>query len=202
MNNSVINTAKALEKNGYQVSVFSTAKKAAEYLNRQIDGVTVGMGGSMTLENMGLFDTLGEHNEVYWHWHSDEGVSPVETSKKAADTDVYLTSVNAISETGELVNIDGTGNRLSSTLYGHRKVYFVAGANKIAYDLSGAIDRARNIAAPQNAKRLGRLTPCVKGGKCYDCDSPERICGAMVIHFKKMGSCDMEVVLIEEGLGY
>ena len=195
-------TIENLQKNNYQVSVFETAVEAAAYLNQSIDGKSVGFGGSITLQDLGIYDMLAEHNACHWHWPKSGSAVP-DVVKAAAEADIYLTSVNALSETGEMVNIDGTGNRVASTLFGHEKVYFVVGINKIAADLSAAIDRARNVASPLNAKRLGRKTPCaIKGDKCYDCDSPERICNGMVIHYKKMGSCAMEVVLVKENLGY
>ena len=195
-------TIENLKRNGYQVSTFDTAAEAAAYLNQSIDGKSVGFGGSITLQDLGIYDMLTEHNACYWHWPKSGKAVP-DIVKAAAEADVYLTSVNALSENGEMVNIDGTGNRVASTLYGHEKVYFVLGVNKITEDLPSAIDRARNVASPLNAKRLGRKTPCaIKGDKCYDCDSPERICNGMVIHYKKMGSCDMEVVLVKEELGY
>ena len=117
-------------------------------------------------------------------------------------TDVFLTSVNAASESGELVNIDGSGNRTAGTLFGHKKVYFVLGENKIVPTLEDAIWRAKNIAAPKNAERLKLKTPCAqKGDKCYDCNSSDRICNGLVIHYKKMDDCEMEVVIIKEPLG-
>lgn len=195
-------TVKSLRKLGYKVSVFSTLAEADRYLNEEIHGTTVGIGGSMTIEAMGSFKTLAEHNEVYWHWYPEEGLTQDDTRKKAAETAVYLSSVNALSEDGEMVNIDGAGNRLASTLYGHEKVYFVVGANKIAENLHQAIDRARNVASPLNAKRLDCKTPCAKGDHCFDCQGETRICNAMVIHYRKMLSCEMEVVLIEESAGY
>lgn len=195
-------TVENLQKNGYLVSVFETAGEASEYLDQQIDGKTVGFGGSITLQDLGIYDMLAKHNACHWHWPKAGHAVP-EVIKAAAAADIYLTSVNALSENGEMVNIDGTGNRVASTLFGHEKVYFVVGINKIEADLAAAIDRARNVASPLNAKRLGRKTPCaVKGDKCYDCNSPERICNGMVVHFKKMGSCAMEVVLVKENLGY
>ena len=124
--------------------------------------------------------------------------------QKAMTADVYLLSANAIAEsTGEILSIDGTGNRVSSTLFGHRKVYFVAGKNKVSEDFDKALWRLRNVVAPKNAQRLGRKTPCaVKGDKCYNCSSPERICRGLVVHYKKMNSMDMEVVLVDQELGY
>jgi len=151
----------ALEKRGFCVSVFAAAKEAADYLNREIDGVSVGLGGSVTLKDMGL------------------------------------------AETGEIINIDGTGNRISAALYGHKKVYFVVGKNKIAPTYEEALHRARNIAAPKNCVRLGLKTPCAaKADKCYDCASPDRICCGLSVLWTKMLGADMEVVLIDEELGY
>ena len=195
------NLKKKLEENGYTVSVFATGEEAAAYLNRVIDGKTVGCGGSMTLKEMGLYDSLAAHNTLYYHGISDD---PKGAMQKAMTADVYLLSANAIAEsTGEILSIDGTGNRVSSTLFGHRKVYFVAGKNKVSEDFDKALWRLRNVVAPKNAQRLGRKTPCaVKGDKCYNCSSPERICRGLVVHYKKMNSMDMEVVLVDQELGY
>lgn len=191
-----------LEANGFQVSVFATGEAAAAYLNEVIDHTTVGMGGSMTLAQLGLQSSLGEHNTLYCH-----GITPgdpQEVQRLAAGADVYLLSANGIAaDTGEILNIDGTGNRVASSLYGHRKVYFVAGRNKVSPDFPSALDRVRNVAAPKNAQRLKRKTPCaVNGDKCYNCHSPERICRGLVVHYGKMTSMDMEVVLIDQELGY
>ena len=190
-----------LEANGFQVSVFSTAREAADYLNREIDHTTVGCGGSMTLKEMGLYDSLAAHNDLYYH---GLGGDPGEAMRKAMTADVYLLSANAIAErTGEILSMDGTGNRVSSTLFGHRKVYFVAGKNKVSPDFDSALWRLRNVVAPHNAHRLGRNTPCAaKADRCYNCSSPERICWGLVVHYRKMNAMDMEVVLVDEALGY
>ena len=191
-----------LEKNGFTVSVFADGKAAAEYLNREIDGVTVGCGGSMTLTEMGVQKSLAEHNTLYAH-----GITPGdpwEIMAKAATAEVYVLSANAIAEdTGEILNIDGNGNRVSASLFGHRKVYIVAGKNKVSPDYDSALWRLRNGVAPKNAQRLGRQTPCAgKGDKCYDCHSPDRICRGLVVLYQKMRPMDMEVVLIDQELGY
>ena len=185
-----------LEAEGFTVSCFGTAAQAADYLDAALDGKTIGIGGSVTIRDMGLAERLSTHARVYWHW--DEA-----TLEQAASAQVYLTSVNGLAETGELINIDGTGNRVASGLYGHEKVYFVVGRNKVAPDYDAALWRARNIAAPKNAQRLQVRTPCAaKGDKCYDCKSPDRICRALVVYWEKPKSMDMEVVLIDEDLGY
>ena len=185
-----------LEAEGFTVSCFGTAAQAADYLDAALDGKTIGIGGSVTIRDMGLAERLSTHARVYWHWNED-------ALEQAASAQVYLTSVNGLAETGELINIDGTGNRVASGLYGHEKVYFVVGRNKIAPDYDAALWRARNIAAPKNAQRLQVDTPCAaKGDKCYDCKSPDRICRALVVYWEKPKSMDMEVVLIDEDLGY
>lgn len=193
----------ALEKRGFAVTVFAKAKEAADYLNREIDGVSVGLGGSVTIKDMGLGESLAAHNEVYWHWAIPEGKTKADVLLAAQSADVYLLSVNGLAETGEIVNIDGTGNRISGALYGHKKVYFVVGKNKLAPTYEEALHRARNIAAPKNCVRLGLKTPCAaKADKCYDCASPDRICCGLSVLWTKMLGADMEVVLIDEELGY
>ena len=187
---------KNLEERGFTVTRFDTTAQAADYLDAALDGKTIGIGGSITVQEMDLGERLAKHNTVLWHWAGS-------TTQDAAGAQVYLTSVNGAAETGELINIDGTGNRVASGLFGHEKVYFVVGRNKVAPDYDAALWRARNIAAPKNAQRLGRNTPCAaKGDRCYDCKSPERICRALVVYWEKPGSMDMEVVLVDEDLGY
>ena len=188
---------KNLEARGFSVSTFSTAAEAAAYLDSAIDGTTVGIGGSMTVQQMGLHEKLAAHNEVHWHWTDGP-----EARAKAAHADVYITSANGLTENGEIINIDGAGNRVASTLYGHKRVYFIIGRNKLAPTYDEALWRARNIAAPKNAQRLGKKTPCaVKGDRCYDCKSPDRICRSLVVLWGPSMSLDTEIVLVDEDLG-
>lgn len=196
------NLLQALQKNRYEVSYFADKEAAAQYLDAAIDGKTVGFGDSATLAALGLRERLNKHNQVH-DPALTKGIGDfLAVAARCLNTQVFLTSVNALAETGELVNIDGTGNRVAGSLFGHEKVYFVVGQNKIAPTLEQAIWRARNIAAPQNAKRFGKKTPCAtRGDKCYDCNSPERICNGLLIHYKKMSNMAMEVVLIGENLG-
>ena len=191
-----------LIRRGYEVTIFDTGAAAAEYLDKAIDGKTVGFGDSETMLSMGLYDKLATHNEVHDPMHRPEGESFRATARKTLLTDVFLTSLNAMSETGELVNIDGTGNRVAGSLFGHEKVYFVVGLNKLCPTLDDAIYRARNVAAPQNSARHGFSNPCaVAGDRCYDCSAKDRICNALVVHYRKMRGIRMEVVLIREALG-
>ena len=190
-----------LEARGFRVSVFATAAEAADYLDSAIDNTSVGFGGSVTLEQMGLYERLERHDRVNWHWRPT--VDGADARQAAMTAEPYITSVNGLAETGELINIDGTGNRVASTLYGHKKVWFVVGRNKLAPTYEEALWRARNIAAPKNAQRLKRKTPCaVKADHCYDCKSPERICRGLVVLWEAIGSMEMEVVLVDEALGY
>ena len=185
-----------LEKKGYIVRYFDTPQEAADYLDSRINGKTVAFGGSMTLKSMELYPKLSSHNQVVWHWEGGDLTD-------AMSTQVYLTSVNAVAETGELINIDGNGNRVASTAFGHQEVYFVAGTNKIAPDLDSALWRARNVAAPKRAQRMGRRTPCaVKADRCYDCQSPDRICRVLtVLWAPPLNHPHMEVILIGQELG-
>lgn len=187
-----------LEKNGFKATIFETAPEAAEYLNSQIDTTTVSFGGSKTLDQMGLFDMLGSHNDILWHWYPKEGMTQNDVRMAAQDTKVYLSSVNAVAETGELVNIDGAFNRLASVFYGHDKVYLVISKNKITEDYDSAVWRARNIASPLNCQRYGVKTPCVKDGRCHDCNSPERLCRGMSVIWKHPMVGEIEIVLINQ----
>ncbi len=186
-----------LERQGFDVTCFATAAEAAQYLTGKLAGKTVGHGGSVTLQEMGLSEKLSACATVYSHWNGH-------SFAEAAAAPVYLTSVNGLAETGEIVNIDGTGNRVASTIFGHEEVYFIVGRNKLAPDYDAALWRARNIASPKNAQRLKKATPCAaKGDKCYDCSSPERICRALTVLWEKpTGVGRAEVVLIDEDLGY
>lgn len=195
------NLQKNVEARGFSYRYFDTAAQAADYLAGSISGKTVGIGGSMTLLDMGIYERLQENNDVAWHWKTP---GP-ETLAKAAAAQVYLTSVNGIAETGEIINIDGTGNRVAATLYDREKVYLVAGVNKVAPTYEEALWRARNIAAPLNARRLNRKTPCAlkEEMKCYDCKSPERICNGLTVLWRKLGGVkECELVLIGQELGY
>lgn len=195
---SCINAAEGLKRNGFASRVFRSGEEAAAYLNKVIDGTTVGIGGSMTVKELRLYDSLSKHNEVYWHW-----VNGKEEVAKAAEAKIYIASANGVSETGEIVNIDGRGNRTAAILCGHEKVYLVVGRNKIAPTFDEAVWRARNIAAPKNAQRIGSRTPCaVKGDRCYDCKSPDRICRSMVVLWRPMLGAEVEILLVDEELGY
>ena len=193
-------TGKNLENRGFRVHRFASGAEAAEFLVQTLNGTSIGIGGSVTIDTLGVYDRICESNEVFWHWKNH---AP-ETRERAGKAKTYLCSANGVSENGEIVNIDGFGNRVAGTIYGPERVFLVVGRNKIAPDLTGAIDRARNIAAPLNARRLNRHTPCAVGEpRCHDCRSPEKICGVMTVFFMPPTSIkEFHVILVDEDLGY
>lgn len=193
-------TGKNLENRGFRVHRFASGAEAAEFLVQTLHGTSIGIGGSVTIDTLGVYDRLCGSNEVFWHWKNH---AP-ETRERAGKAETYLCSANGVSENGEIVNIDGFGNRVAGTIYGPERVFLVVGRNKIAPDLTGAIDRTRNIAAPLNARRLNRHTPCAVGEpRCHDCRSPEKICGVMTVFFMPPTSIkEFHVILVDEDLGY
>ncbi len=194
---------KNLTSLGYNVKCFNSASEATAYLDSEIHNQTVGFAGSMTLEKMGLYDVLNKHNKVYWHHRIPQGKTSKEVRLEANAASIYITSVNGIAESGEIINIDANCNRVASIFYGHEKVYFVIGENKIEKDYDSALYRARNISAPLNAKRLGVKTPCaINADRCYNCKSPERICRGLSVLWSKPMTGEFEVILIHEDLGY
>lgn len=190
---------KSFVKKGYIVSYFQTADEAVRHIAAELAGKTVGIGGSMSVDEAGLYELLKDRCTV--HWHLLDKTDDVMLA--ACNAPVYITSANAVSEDGCIVNIDGRGNRLAGTLMKKERVIFLVGANKVAPDLSAAIDRARNTAAPKNAARLGCKTPCAVTGHCHDCASGDRICSALLVFWQKPFWADeMELVFVDESLGY
>ncbi len=189
---------KNFEGHGFHVLFFRSGEEAAEYIVSQLKGRKIAVGGSVTVQEMGIAQRLSQENEVIWHWEKPGR----ETLLQAREAQIYLTSVNAAAATGQLVNIDGTGNRVSQTLFGPEKVYYIIGKNKLCPDLPSALDRAKNVAAPKNAARLKVQTPCVTAGKCMDCSSPGRICRSTVIIERPSMGMEAEVLFIDENLGY
>ena len=194
---------KKLEQKGYKVRTFRQKEKAAQYLQEQFHNDTIGFGDSQTLLHMGLYALLSKNNIVYDPNQFDDNDNFLKTAKKALTAKYFLTSVNAITEDGIIINMDGPGNRVAGSLFGHEKVFFIFGTNKIVSNIEEGVWRTRNIAAPQNAKRIGCNTPCaLKGDRCYDCNSPYRICSGLLIQYKKMNDSDAEIIIIDEDLGF
>ena len=193
-------TRKNLENRGFRAHVFATGAEAADYLAQTLHNTCIGIGGSVTIDEIGVYDRLSADNDVIWRWKKP---TP-DSRERGAAAETFLCSANGVSETGEIVNIDGYGNRVAPTIYGPQRVFLVVGKNKIAPDLNGAIDRARNIAAPLNARRLKRHTPCSVGElRCHDCRSREKVCGVMTVFFMPPTSIkEFHVLLVNEDLGY
>ncbi len=189
---------KNFEDHRFQTAYFETKEEAAAYLKERISGKKVGFGGSVTSQEMGLYEMLQENNNVYWHWKEPGR----ETHLNALMADVYILSANGVAETGELINIDGSGNRVAASVFGPKKVYYIVGKNKIAPDIASAIKRAKDIAAAKNAERLNRKTPCAATGVCHNCNSPERICGVTVIVERPSTGMEVEILFVNEELGY
>jgi len=171
MDKRIKRTMDNLEKNNMEAFYAEDASKVIEIVDTLVkDGETVSVGGSMTLFETGIIDYLKSGRFNYLDRYK-EGLSPdgiKEVFRKAFSADAYFTSSNAVTENGELYNVDGVGNRVASMIYGPDKVIVIAGINKIVPDADAAIERVRNIAAPANAVRLNRKTPCVSVGYCMD----------------------------------
>ncbi|MCQ2497037.1 MAG: lactate utilization protein [Lachnospiraceae bacterium] len=195
--------AKKLAEQGYKVECFENSEAAVTYLDSQLDNETIGIGGSQTVKQMKLYPVLAAHNKVYWHDEMPDNMTVMEVRQAAFRAPVYISSVNAIALDGTIVNIDATGNRVAAISFGPRDIYLLVGRNKITKDYDSAIYRARNIAAPLNAQRLNRKTPCAaKADRCYDCKSPERICRNFCVFRERPYGATYHVILINEDLGY
>ncbi|WP_024291279.1 lactate utilization protein [Lacrimispora indolis] len=187
------------EKHGFSTQLFSTKEAARDYLVSALKNQTIGFGGSVTLQEMGLFEALQQTNAVVWH----NKVPSRDVRYMASCANIYITSANAVTEGGQIVNIDGTGNRVAMTAFGPQTCYYVVGKNKITPNLEKAIYRCRNVAAPQNARRINAKTPCARNAdKCYDCSSPARICRITAVIDRAPMGMKCEVIFVDEVLGY
>lgn len=196
----------SLKKRGFDGFFFETASEAGDFIESQLSPEeTVGIGGSVTIrEGLGIGEVLaGKGNFVVDHWNARSPEERLELKRNQRAVDVFLTSMNAVTDDGMLVNLDGGGNRVANTCSGPKRIIAVVGANKVTGSLDSAIERTRSQAAVLNAIRLKRKTPCVETGICSDCGSGERICAALLILYKKPSDIDrFAVILINEDLGY
>ncbi len=195
-----------LIQNGFQAGFAETAASAREMVLGMISpGAPVGVGGSVTIRQLNLIETLrARGHEVYDHWK--EGLSPEEireTKLRHITSPFFLTSTNALTRDGKLVNIDNTGNRVAAMAFGPEHVIVVAGKNKIVAGLDEALDRIKTKVAPVNASRRQDKTPCAATGKCQDCKSPGRICRVTtILERKTKGVGTFSVIIVGETLGY
>lgn len=190
----------ALRKNGFDADAFDTREACIQDLLRKLPkDRTIAFGGSMTLKELGLYEVLKENGyDVKWHWMDKED----HLLNKVRTRNIYITSSNAVTMDGKLVNMDANANRVASMMFGHMDVYIICGENKLVDDLKAASERIRKVAAPLNAKRLSVKTPCVTTGYCTDCKSPERICNVETVIHKKPAPTNIHIMLIKESLGY
>ena len=164
------------------------------------EGSSVTMGGAMSAHEIGLVEALknGKYHFIDRDAYQDKRAAML----MAYDADVFLSSVNAMTEDGMLVNIDGNANRVSAIAQGPRKVVFIVGMNKVCNDLDSAMKRARNVAAPINAQRFGLSTPCMQTGACMDCKSPDTICCQFLITRFSRHAGRIHVILVNDSLGF
>ncbi len=189
-----------LISNNFKAVFFENSEDAKKAALLIIGSSDVGIGGSVTVEKLGIYEELVRNgNNTYWHWRSED---KAEAHKKAALCPVYLSGANAVTENGTLVNIDGTGNRIASLMFGHETVIVFAGINKLTGTAEDAVSRIKSTACPLNAKRLGLKTPCSMG-VCTDCSSPQRMCNvSCVLDKAPNGIKNFYVFIINENLGY
>jgi len=203
MDKEMEKTIEALKKHGFGAEY---AKDRQEALKRVLEltppGASVGVPGSATVRAVGAVSALIEKgHEIFDHWEAENLKQAMEARKKQLTADVLITSVNALSMTGELVNMDGIGNRVAPTIFGPGHVIIVAGKNKIAKDLEAARQRVKEVAATKRARELNVKTPCAKTGECTDCNAPARICRAEVILHRPPSLTRVSVIVVGEELG-
>lgn len=198
-------TVKNLIKHGFDAHFTQNREEASQFiLNNVSNFESFGFAGSCTTRQLNLVETLKTQGKtLYDHWDSELlPKQSLDIRKKQSDCDCFFCSANAISAKGEIVNVDGIGNRTNAMSFGPKKVYVIAGMNKVTQDLDSALKRIKEIAAPMRAKSLNMETPCAKTGKCADCNDPMRICRITTILHRKPMLTDITVILINEELGY
>jgi L-lactate utilization protein LutB len=196
---------KALVKNGFDAMYVSDKAAALEKVASLItDGASVGFGGSMTIKGLGIPDLVRAKGcEIL-----DHGVAGLEPAEKLRimrrqlTCDVFIASSNAVTLDGDIVNIDGNGNRVAALTFGPLKTIVVVGVNKLVRDIDEALVRLEVYASPMNNKRLGLPNPCVKAGVCMDCDGHTRICRVYQILRKKPSLADFTVIVVGEDMGF
>ena len=201
----ILRTIASLEKNNMNGYIVSNKE---ELINKIIsltnEGEKVSCGGSMSLAETGVMEHLRSGRYDFLD-RAKEGLSTKDIDRIYREcffADTYFSSSNAITEDGELYNVDGNGNRVAALLFGPKKVIIVAGVNKIVKNLDEAIKRNREIAAPANAKRLNKSTPCTKIGYCIDCKSPEKICREYTVIKSQKDKNRIHVIFLNDNIGY
>lgn len=198
-----LKAVEALKKNGFDAFYVPTAQDAVKKVLEIVpENATVGFGGSVTTREMNLPQIMRERGHKVFDHYVGNNEEKAAALKGQLTCDVFMASSNALTLDGELVNIDGNGNRVAAMIFGPGHVVLIVGANKITDNLQQAMDRAKYIASPLNAIRLNRKTPCAATGQCMDCSSEERICSVTTIIEKKPKSTPFTVIIVGEELGY
>lgn len=195
---------KNLEKRNFEAYYCDTKKNAVDKVMEIMpEGSSVTWGGSATLSETGIIEKINSSNfKVYDRSKAANVTELNEIYHMAFNTDFFLSSTNAITQDGVLVNIDGNGNRMAAIIYGPKNVIIVLGINKICTDINNAVERVHSIAAPINATRLNSNTPCAKDGLCHDCQSEECICAQIVFTRRCKIKHRIKVIIIGEELGF
>ncbi|MGB4585936.1 MAG: lactate utilization protein [Rectinemataceae bacterium] len=195
----------ALTKNGFEAVYAATADEAAELVMKYVKpGMKVGFGGSMTVKALGIQEKSQAAGAQILD-HNLPGLSPekkLEIQRAQLTCDAFICSVNALTLKGEMMNVDGNGNRVAALTFGPRKNLVVVGANKIVADEAEAWARIKAWAAPMNNKRLAKVNPCVKAGQCMDCQGRGRICCVYQVLRRKPSLSDFTVIIVGEKLGF
>lgn len=194
-----------LKKHGFDAHFVATSEDARELIQNMVsDYESFGFGGSDTTRALGLLEELkAKGKTIHDHWQKDlSKEEDLDIRLNQGRCDCFFCSANAISITGEVVNVDGIGNRTNAMCFGPKKVVVIAGMNKVTQDLESALKRVRDIAGPMRAKNLGMDTPCAETGICNDCNSPQRICRITTILNRKPMLTDITVILVNEALGF
>ncbi|RJR26572.1 MAG: lactate utilization protein [Desulfobacteraceae bacterium] len=194
-----------LKKHGFDAHFTSSVLQAKTLVLGMISQFeSFGFGGSDTTRAMGIMEELKAGGKtIYDHWQKGlDRETDLKIRRQQGSCDCFLCSANAVSATGEIVNVDGIGNRTNAMSFGPRKIVVIAGMNKVTHDLDSALKRVREVAGPMRAKSLSMATPCAETGICSDCNSPQRICRITTILHRKPILSDISVVLVAASLGF
>ncbi|MCK4352378.1 lactate utilization protein [candidate division WOR-3 bacterium] len=195
----------ALNKRNYDAFYAPTRKEGLKLVMGLIpESTTVGLGGSMTVAELGILKALENGNYELYNQYNPKipRGEAIELRRKSLTAEYFVTGTNALTINGELINLDGVGNRVAGITYGPKNVIIVVGINKIVNSIEEGIKRVKDYAAILNCKRLNLDTPCVKTGKCTDCDVPDRICNHLLITYRQRNKGRVTIVIIDEELGF
>jgi hypothetical protein len=195
----------SLKKRGFDASYHTSVQSACDEIMRLVPtSATIGIPGSVTVRELGLIEKFTERgNQIYQHWKDTLTEKTDRNHRYLEGTAAYyITSANAITVHGDIINIDGVGNRVADMIFGPKHVIIVAGMNKLVRTIDDGIRRSKEIAAVMNAKRVNAATPCAKTGICVDCNTEHRICRVISIIQYRPFQTDMTVILIDKKLGF